>query len=868
MGTEWELSKENVQPLRKGRKVEILNETLQVKEESPSQSKLLDSQRRSMIEAIDAYEGDDPLHPWLQCIRWIKDAYPTGGYQSELLPVVEACTRTFQNDERYKSDIRYLRAWVLYADLCKEPREIYQFLELHCIGQDHALFYEAYATYMELCKKHSKANEIYELGLRRDAQPSTRLQNMYQSFLKRMMQRNERKLQEDQEDAFEPEKMRHFGDSRGPPTRAPMRPSFGHDQQRRKMHQPQVPRSTMDIFVDDEFHSGTRPSVVPEPVGVHVPAATWKNLGTQKEVRKENDQRPSKWNETTLPRLGKVSKHVEARPPIEVFVDEECEEAHARLKVKNASASSTTLRQRVDGVCDLRREQEALQKNPLMHFNDGEKPSTASLLPRDPSGNSREPDGPESGAPHLVGSEIFQGGEDGRETCFEEARLVRWKMPHPAAHHPAVSSPRSSAEKAKLIEKSLNMFQSKNAKQKNQDSRFSDREVPVPERRVHDIDISNKMVGKLSRGSSNESSSDESVASFLAPPATKSSMSRASSMSSIDEPPPFACSMPNSQFTANGEETIAIKKYAEELIIHGADPNGRRTDVGRHQGLIDQTINTKECLQDILSMFNRPLSCEKVPQRKPRASKSSRPSPNSTEGFDVFIDDDEDNPPVPRPQNNGVNLNRGFEIFNDEENDPSQLSKIHAKKGFEVFVDEVISAPPPRTRKLKMNSFEVFQDVPDVVKQPGKGSFEVFEDELPPTKPGKGSFEVFQDEPASTKAAKGNFLVDEVKHRVARPPARKIPSAMCEGSFDIFVDDDVVAKSSVPKQGSSSRGTESTFQVYADEDSIPAPKNVERRIPKSKPVSKSQTGGFSIFIDDDVAVQPVRKPKLQSSTRK
>lgn len=46
MGTEWELSKENVQPLRKGRKVEILNETLQVKEESPSQSKLLDSQRR------------------------------------------------------------------------------------------------------------------------------------------------------------------------------------------------------------------------------------------------------------------------------------------------------------------------------------------------------------------------------------------------------------------------------------------------------------------------------------------------------------------------------------------------------------------------------------------------------------------------------------------------------------------------------------------------------------------------------------------------------------------------------------------------------------------------------------------------------
>lgn len=45
---EWELSKENVQPLRKGRKVEVLNETLRAKEESPAQSKIVDSQRRLM----------------------------------------------------------------------------------------------------------------------------------------------------------------------------------------------------------------------------------------------------------------------------------------------------------------------------------------------------------------------------------------------------------------------------------------------------------------------------------------------------------------------------------------------------------------------------------------------------------------------------------------------------------------------------------------------------------------------------------------------------------------------------------------------------------------------------------------------------
>lgn len=108
--------------------------------------------------------------------------------------------------------------------------------------------------------------------------------------------------------------------------------------------------------MDDEFHSGARPSSTSQAASIHAPVSTtWKHLGTQKEVKKENDQLPAKWTETKVPRIGKVSKHVQAHPPIEVFVDEECEEAQARMKAKNASASSTTLRQRVDGVCDLRR---------------------------------------------------------------------------------------------------------------------------------------------------------------------------------------------------------------------------------------------------------------------------------------------------------------------------------------------------------------------------------------------------------------------------------------------------------------------------------------------------------------------------------
>jgi hypothetical protein len=400
-----------------------------------------------------------------------------------------------------------------------------------------------------------------------------------------------------------------------------------------------------------------------------------------------------------------------------------------------------------------------------------------------------------------VGCEIYKTRDDRQESSFEEARLSRWKMPLHSLNQNSVSSPRSSAEKAKLIEKSLNMFQSKSSRQQSPSSTLSDREPSRP-----------------SRGSSHRSSSDESIANLMPSQSNGSSISRVSSASSMDEPPAFACTMPASQVSVNGEETVAIKKYAEELITNG----GRSTEL--HHGLIDQTMTSKECLQDILSMFNRPLSCEKPAQRKARVPNPSRPGPlNPTAGFEVFVDDLDDG-----PQKTTVNKTKAaFEVF--KENDPNQGKKLG---GFEVFVDEEMNGPPPRnTSKLqrKTTPFEVFQD-----------------EEVLPQKPAKGSFEVFVDE--------------DVK--AARPTARKPSSRPVKGSFDVFADDDQV-HAEFSKGSSSSGALKGGFQVYTDEDSAPAP----RRVPKSKPVSKP-TSGFSIFVDDDVASQPVRKPRLAPSTRR
>jgi hypothetical protein len=55
----------------------------------------------------------------------------------------------------------------LQADACVDAKDIFTFLEKNEIGQDHALFYEAYATNLELRRNYAKANEVYERGIAR-----------------------------------------------------------------------------------------------------------------------------------------------------------------------------------------------------------------------------------------------------------------------------------------------------------------------------------------------------------------------------------------------------------------------------------------------------------------------------------------------------------------------------------------------------------------------------------------------------------------------------------------------------------------------------------------------------------------------------
>ncbi|KAG0465934.1 hypothetical protein HPP92_020098 [Vanilla planifolia] len=185
-GQEWELYKENVRPLKRGRKVEHLNHVLQSHAENASRKSLLEA-RRKMIEAIDKYTGEDPLQPWIECIKWVQESFPSGGDSSGLVIIYEQCVRTFWNDKRYKDDKRYLKVWLEYAENCVDAEVIYKFLQVNQIGQSYSAFYVAYALHMQSKNKLQIADELFNLGIARSAEPLQVLETAYRKFLGRSM---------------------------------------------------------------------------------------------------------------------------------------------------------------------------------------------------------------------------------------------------------------------------------------------------------------------------------------------------------------------------------------------------------------------------------------------------------------------------------------------------------------------------------------------------------------------------------------------------------------------------------------------------------------------------------------------------------
>eukprot|EP00752_Nemacystus_decipiens_P018541 g16624.t1 len=212
----WEGCKENVKPLKRGRKVDAIlagsfggglgggGGSGSGDSGCSSSARVLADLKRH-FEPLIADSAPDPrgedgpgagggegaggevdkLAIWWQYIQAVQDKLPSD--QQEQFDLLERCSRRFKDDPRYKDDIRYLRVWTAYATHLSNAEDLFKFLYKKGIGGKHAHFWVGWALYAENAGNFPMAEKLYVKGIEhRRAEPLDVLKKRQAHFMRRM----------------------------------------------------------------------------------------------------------------------------------------------------------------------------------------------------------------------------------------------------------------------------------------------------------------------------------------------------------------------------------------------------------------------------------------------------------------------------------------------------------------------------------------------------------------------------------------------------------------------------------------------------------------------------------------------------------
>ncbi|XP_056400973.1 mitotic checkpoint serine/threonine-protein kinase BUB1 beta [Hyla sarda] len=183
-GDEWELCKENVQPLRQGRAMSTLQEVL-CQQDSANHHAIQQKKQAFELE-LRFYTGDDPLDVWDRYIKWAEQAFPQGGKDSNLSPLLERAVKIFHQEQKYYADLRYLNICLKFARFCTEPVDLYSYLYSQGIGVQHAQLYITWAEEYEARDNYKKADSIFQDGIQHRAEPLEKLETHHKQFQARV----------------------------------------------------------------------------------------------------------------------------------------------------------------------------------------------------------------------------------------------------------------------------------------------------------------------------------------------------------------------------------------------------------------------------------------------------------------------------------------------------------------------------------------------------------------------------------------------------------------------------------------------------------------------------------------------------------
>ncbi|KAI4875149.1 hypothetical protein NFI96_013023 [Prochilodus magdalenae] len=310
---EWELCKENIQPLRRGRAISALHQALQQQEGSNS---ALNQQKQAYETELRMYDGDDPLDVWDRYIKWTEQNYPQGGKESNLNVLLERVVMKFTEEKKYHNDARYVALWIKFAEDCSDPLDVFRYMQAQGIGTMQASFYIAWSEEYENRGNSRMADSVFQDGLKCGAEPLDKLQQFHKALQARVCRQMMAAVAvQEKVDDEPPEPLRMSlvelkakGKKKAvaPINRVAGSIGYARGLQYTQPLEP-IKNSRLMIFDENKEHFDSQ-----EPK-----LESWLAPPTAK--AKENEQKPDKWSNAKLPQKSRFGHTILAPPPKPTF---------------------------------------------------------------------------------------------------------------------------------------------------------------------------------------------------------------------------------------------------------------------------------------------------------------------------------------------------------------------------------------------------------------------------------------------------------------------------------------------------------------------------------------------------------------------
>lgn len=166
---DWELSKENIQPLKQGRVMSSLQAAL-----APQCQEDLKQKQREFEEELRTSSGVALLDVYHRYVLWLEQHHVTTSVNMPQL--LEQAIVQFKTNTELFNDVRYVGIWIRYAMMSPEPLATFKAMFETGIGDQHAEFYATWAQQLEASGDSCGASRVLQGGIRRRAAPTSQLE--------------------------------------------------------------------------------------------------------------------------------------------------------------------------------------------------------------------------------------------------------------------------------------------------------------------------------------------------------------------------------------------------------------------------------------------------------------------------------------------------------------------------------------------------------------------------------------------------------------------------------------------------------------------------------------------------------------------